>query len=149
TFLREAQAVVNGPNPGYLAAAEHVQSAIETLRKIPGKQESVKELHRLLLDYQEKSLSQMGRIEVPFEVSEFQEKTRESVKGKTIQQALFALAFIGRSPQIHVLRKQVVESAKKFPFHGLISVTTVNEEGKTVGRRPAMLSSTLDEAEQA
>jgi len=147
--LQESQAATGGPNPRHMVAASHMQSAIETLRKIPEMQERITELRLILLDFQQKSLGEMGTFEMPFDVTTLQEKAREQVKGKTLQEALFVLAFIGSSPRVDSLRKQVIETAKQFPFQALVPVVAVNDTGKTVGRRSSILSSEPDEAEQA
>jgi hypothetical protein len=132
-----------------MAAALHVQSAIETLRKVPGMQTRTKELHLLLLNYQKQIEANMGTISVPFDVTEFQEKAREQVKGKTLQQSLLALAFIGSFPRVDTLRDLVVASLKQFPFRSLVSVVAVNDSGKTVGRRPPLILTGEEKSEQA
>lgn len=149
TFVKEADAVVNGSPPRYMSAAMHMQSAIETLRKVPGMQTRTKELHHILLGYQEKIETNMGTISVPFDVTEFQEKAREHMKGKTLPQALQALAFIGSFPRVDTLKDQVIASTKQFPFRSLVSVVAVNDSGKTVGQRPPLILTREEEAEQA
>ena len=149
TFLKDAEAAAKESPPRYMAAAMHVQSAIEALRKVPGMQARIKELHLTLLSYQEKMGTQMGRIEVPFDVTEMQEKARAQVTGKPLQQALWELALMGSSPRVDTLRSQVVQTAKQFPFRSLVTVAAVNESGKTVGRRPAMLLTEEEKFEQA
>ena len=148
TFLKEADAATKAEPPRYMAAAMHVQSAIETLRKAPGMQTRTKELHLLLLNYQKQIEANMGTISVPFDVTEFQVKAREQVKGKTLQQSLLALAFIGSFPRVDTLRDLIVASLKQFPFRSLVSVVAVNDSGKTVGQRPPLRTSG-EEAEQA
>lgn len=149
TYLREAEAAAIGSNPRYMATAWNIQSAIEILRKIPGKRERIQELRLLLLDYQQKSMKEMGKIEASFDVTELQEKGRGHVKGKRLQEALFSLAFIAPVPRVEALRKLVVELAKQFPFQALLSVVAVNDSGKTMGYRPSIMSDEPDDAEKA
>lgn len=149
TYLREAEAAANGSNPRHMVAAWNIQSAIEILRKIPGMRDRIRELHLLLLDYQQKAQKEMGRIESSFDVTELQEKAREHVKGKTLQEALFSLAFIAPVPRVEALRKLVLEMAKQFPFQALIPIVAMNSSGKTVGHRPSMMSDEPDDAEKA
>jgi hypothetical protein len=149
TFVKEANEAAKVKPPRYMAVAMHMQSAIETLRKVPGMQARTKELHLLLLDYQEKIEINMGTISVPFDVTEFQERARELVKGKTLPQALQALAFIGSFPRVDTLRELVVASLKQFPFRSLASVVAINDSGKTVGKRPALIPTEEEVSEQA
>jgi hypothetical protein len=149
TYLREAEAAANGLNPRYMVAAWNIQSAIEILRKIPGMRDRIRELHLLLLDYRQKALKEMGRIETSFDVTELQEKAREHVKGKTLQEALLSLAFIAPVPHVEALRKLVLEMAKQFPLQALIPVAAMNSSGKTVGHRPSIMSDEPDNAEKA
>jgi hypothetical protein len=46
TYLREAELAANGPIPRHMIAAWNIQSAIETLRKIPGTKDRINELHQ-------------------------------------------------------------------------------------------------------
>jgi len=149
TYLREAEAAANGPSPRHMLAAWNIQSAIEILRKIPGMRDRIRELHLLLLDYQQKAQKEMGRIETSFDVTELQEKAREHVKGKTLQEALFSLAFIAPVPHVEALRKLVLEMSKQFPFQALIPVVAMNSSGKTVGQRPSIMSDEPDNTERA
>lgn len=131
TYVKQADMSTRGMNPSYMVAAIHLQSAIEVLRKIPGTQERVKHIHLILNDYREKALNEMGTIEVPLDVTAFDEQARKRVKGKTFLEALFALAFIGPLPRVEALRQLVEEHAQLFPFRSLVSVQAVNSVGKT------------------
>src|SRR5260370_338759 len=95
------------------------------------------------------SLAEMGRIEIPFDVTDEQEKARAQVKGKKFLQALFDLTYIGSSPRVKDLRKRVIENAKQAPLSAFGSVEVKDNTGKTVGRRPPILSNEADKAEQA
>jgi Domain of unknown function (DUF4209) len=149
TYVKQADMSAHGPNPSHMVAAMHLQSAIEVLRKIPGTQERVKQIHLTLIDYREKALDEMGTIEIPLDVTAFDEQARERVKGKTLLEGLFALAFIGPVPRVESLRQLVEEHAQRFPFGSLVPVQAVNSAGKMVGNRPSILTDNVSEAEAA
>jgi hypothetical protein len=109
----------------------------------------INELHHLLLDYQDKAQKEMGRTGSSFDVTKLQETAREHVKGKTLQQALFLLAFIAPPPHVEYLRNLVLDLAKQFPMQALIPSVAINDSGKTVGNKPSMLSDEPDKAERA
>jgi hypothetical protein len=149
TYVQQADMSAHGPHPSHMVAAIHLQSAIEVLRKIPGTQERVKQIHLTLIDYREKALDEMGTIEVPLDVTAFDEQARARVKGKTLLEGLFALAFIGPLPRVEALRQLVEEHAQQFPFRSLVPVQVVNSAGKAVGNRPSILTDNVSEVEAA
>lgn len=151
TFIREAEAAVQASPPNYTGAARHMQSAIEHLQKASSKQERerIQHLYPIFRSYQEKARAEMGRIEIPFDITDEQEKARAQVKGKNFLQALFDLAFIGSSPRVKDLRRMVTENAKQAPLHAFMWAEVKDNTGRTVGRRPPILSNEGDETEQA
>lgn len=149
TYVKQAEMSAHGPNPSHMVAAMHLQSAIEVLRKIPGTQERVKQIHLMLNGYREKALDEMGTMEVPLDVTAFEEQARANVKGKTLLEGLFALAFIGPVPRVESLRQLVENHAQRFPFRSLVPVQAVNGMGKVIGNRPSILTDNVSEAEAA
>jgi hypothetical protein len=77
------------------------------------------------------------------------EQSLERVRGKTLQEALFSLALMGRSPQVDKLRKQVEEEAKQYPLQHLFQSLSLDERGRVTGRKPSMLSNDPEEVEAA
>jgi len=151
TFIKEAEAAAQASPPHYTVAAWHMQSAIELLQKSSSKQERerIQQLYPIFRDYQREARAEMGRIEIPFDVTDEQEQARAQVKGKTFLQALFDLAFIGSSPRVKDLRRMVTENAKQAPLSAFMWAEVKDNTGRTVGRRPSVLSSEGDETEQA
>lgn len=150
-FIEEAQVAAQGSPPNYTVAARHMQSAIELLKKVSSKQEraQIQQLYPIFRNYQEEARAEMGRIEIPFDVTDEQEKARAQVKGKEFLQALFDLAYIGSSPRVKDLRKRVIENAKQAPFSAFMWAEVKDDTGRTVGRRPPILSNGADLNKQA
>ena len=71
------------------------------------------------------------------------------VQGKSLHDALFMLARISPSPKVAQLRDLVQRVAKDHPLRYLIPAVRLNEDGKVIGRRPSMRSSTPEEIEVA
>lgn len=143
TYIKEAEnAVKNSPTP-YLAASNILERAIEAFRKIPGTKEEkeqdkkrVDEAHKLLLQYQDKSMQELVKIQSDqIDFSKEVEKARASVRGKKLQDALFALALLGSPPKVSQLRQQADQIAKDAPLFSLISKVKHNEMGKVVARQ--------------
>ena len=151
TFIKAAEVAAQTSPPNYTNAAWHMQSAIELLQKVSIKRERerIQQLYPTFRKYQEEARAQMGRIEMPFDITNEQEKVRAQVKGKKFLQALFDLAYIGSSPHVKGLRELVIENTKRSVFSGLVSVEIKDNTGRTVGRRPPIFSNGIDIDEQA
>lgn len=138
TYVKEAQERLNGPDPRYALASKDIRSAIKALRNWGGKAERIKELEKLLIDYQAKSRSELNRIAVSIDVNDLSEQARNQVRGKTLREAIITLALLGVSPKISELRKQVEDAVQQFPLRHLLAVELTNEMGKTIGNRASL-----------
>lgn len=138
-----AQQAFIGKEPNsYAVAAGRIERAIQAFRKIEdtfGKRqdtsERIQELHQLMLDYQQKSMSRMVNIPVDssqFDDAEMQQRARELVTNKSLRESLYALAFrynlIKRLDDLQAEAEQDMESYK---LRYLIPTALVDEEGKT------------------
>ena len=150
TYVKDAEAAVNREPPSYTIAAAHQVRAIETYRRISGASERIEELHHTLLEYQEKSINERILISTETDLTDAVKMAIARVKDKTIYDALFEFALMGKSPEVSNLRKEVQELAKEYPIRHLLSVVKVNEKGKVVGSSPNNLfSDNQEEAESA
>ena len=65
----------------------HLQTAIEALRRISGTQQRIEEPHRQLLTYQEQAPTNMRRLGVELDVTDWALQAQEAVKGKPLDEA--------------------------------------------------------------
>jgi len=145
TYVNEAASAASG-----LAASTHQQKAIEAYRRFGGDKDRIEQLHVTLLEYQEKTLSEMKSYSSPgVDISESIKDSIDRVKGKTLHDALFELVLMVPSLSIKKLRKEVEESATKYPLQHLFPSVKVNERGKVTARASSMLSGDPAEVEQA
>ncbi|WP_445247745.1 DUF4209 domain-containing protein [Microcoleus sp. OTE_8_concoct_300] len=157
TYVKEAEAALTRTPPSYMAASQFLQQAVEAFRRIRGTREETvgakaraEEVHRLLLEYQEKTLNEMITSSHEIDISEQVEEARNHVRGKDFQEALFALALLGAPTDVSRLRQQVQQQAREFVVSHLFPVFMVNEMGKVIARQPgSVLSSNPEEAEAA
>ena len=150
TYVKDAEAAVNKEPPSYAVAAAHQVRAIESYRRIGGASERIEGLHHTLLEYQEESINELKLISTEVDLNEAAKNAIARVKGKTLYDALFESALMGKSPEVSNLRKEVQELAKEYPIRHLLSVVEVNEKGKVVGSSPNNLfSDNQEEAEAA
>ncbi|MBI3786738.1 MAG: DUF4209 domain-containing protein [Ignavibacteriales bacterium] len=150
TYVRMAEATLIGGRPSYMLASTHLNKAIEAYRRIGGMNERIDELHKLLLDYEQKSIKEFGVISSPsIDLTKTIEDARKSVKGKKLIEALFILSQGFRIQTIQELRKHVEDSVKQAPLASMISGVIVNNKGKVIGKRPGLLLEEGDEYEKA
>lgn len=158
TYVQEAEFALERTPPSYMAASQFIQQAVEAFRSIRGTREETvdakaraEEVHRLLLQYQEKTRDEMISISSDkMDISEFVEQARNSVRGKNFQEALFALTLLFDPTKIAQLRQQVQKQAGEFVLSDCFPTVMINEAGKVIARQPgSVLSSNPEEAEAA
>ena len=146
TYAKEAAAARNN-----IIATHHQQKAVEAYKRVGGEKDRVEELHKDLLQYQEKSTEEMETTYFHSEADpgDLVKDLINKVKGKPLREALFEFVFMVGSPRVNELREQVKEEAKKNPIHHLVSAVTVNEKGKQIMRSVSMFSEDENEREIA
>jgi hypothetical protein len=139
TFERSAEDARSRtqPPPSYIAATAHLRDAIADYRRIGGMQDHVKILQAKLLDYEGHIDEEMGTISVSMDITPLVDVATDAVKGKTILQALYALAFIIDPPKVSDLEKGALDTMKQ-SFKYLVDEKKVNQDGKVTAKRPAV-----------
>ncbi|HYU72819.1 MAG TPA: DUF4209 domain-containing protein [Ktedonobacteraceae bacterium] len=151
-YVKEAEDACAGSHPSYMAASEHLESAIHHLRMMKGTQQRVEQLHRLLLEYEKKSLAEYKPIMLPLDtayVEMLNLQAGRQVKGKSLSVALFELAFILPSPSVEDLKRTVQEMAAATPLSHLFGSKLVNMAGKTTARSVPLLTGEKNGSEEA
>jgi hypothetical protein len=150
SYVKQAVDTLLQSGPRYSLASAHIQSAIEALRNIPGTNERIQELHRMLLDYQKLSLKEMVPISTdPIDVSNMQAEAIKLVEKRTFEEAIFTLATMTSPPKVKKLEKTVMDLDRKFLFRRLFASVIVNESGKVVDRRPSTISDDPNQVQEA
>jgi len=117
--------------PSYLVASHFLRQAIIAYRPVSGTDERVKALHKKLIDYGKRSLTEMHTFSVGVDIDQgVIDHAKECVKGKTIQDALFSLAFGARSPSVSDLRKEAQDIMKRHPHLFIFPRAALNDSGK-------------------
>lgn len=140
TYVKESEDAINERMPpSYLAAAIHLQKAIEALRRIGGTKERVDELHKILLDYQQKSTAELIPISQEINISCLVAEAQNQVRKKDIHDALLTLAIKMGSPlSVSYLRKQAQEASDKYILGHLFPTLVMNEMGKVTARESSI-----------
>jgi hypothetical protein len=157
TYVKEAEFALERTPPSYTTASHFLQRAVEAFRSIRGTTEETvdakaraEEVHRLLLQYQEKTPDEMISSSIKMDISEFVEQAKNSVRGKNFQEALFALTLLCAPTNTAQLRQQVQNQAGESVLSEHFPTVMKNEAGKDIARqRGSVLSSNPEEAETA
>lgn len=144
TYVSEAAAATSS-----MAAATHMEHAVEAYRRIGGQQQRSEELYKKLLEYQQKMLGEMKHISTELDLSEAIQHARSAVSDKSLRDAIMALCLIVRPSSVERLRQQVEDLARKYPMQFLVSAELVDSEGKVIARMPDLFTANADERENA
>jgi len=140
TYMKEAEdSLTKHPTP-YFKASRDLQKAFEAFERLKsqGIEEEraaintrLEEIHKRLLEYQQKSYNELITISSEFNISEEVELARSQVRGKEFPEALLSLAFLATPPKVLDLQ-QIVEGNG---LSRLFSKEKINEMGKVVARQ--------------
>ena len=157
TFVKAAEAALQIETPSYLLAAKYLQQAIAGFRSIRGTSEETvnakkraEEVHRLLLTYQQKGLRELIPMSEEMEIGHFVAQARDSVRGKTLKDALLTLTAFTAPTNKARLKIQVKQQASEYIFSDIFPLEIMNSMGKVVATQPGSISaSDPEEAEKA
>lgn len=156
-WVKEAIARSASESPSHMVAASFYENAIQTYRTIPRAErathrvdERIAELRIHLNDSGEKSLGEMGLIQTPgVDLTQIVENARQSVTGKSAQEALLAFADLYRGANAEELRSRALKRMRLHSLQSLFAETVLSHDGRVIARRPAMsVGGELTEADE-
>lgn len=128
----------------YMVAANCLQLSIEEYRKVGGKKDKVDDLHKKMMEYQEKSIGYMKetsfKVELPKEISDEMNNKINIFKGKDKRYVLQGLAFMEDFIEKEIVRNQVGEDIKNNVFSNLFASVLVNEKVKNIAKQDGINS---------
>jgi len=142
-FVKKAVTRISSNSPNHMVAASFYENAIQTYRTIPKAERSahrvderIAELRADLNASGEKSLTQMGTIRSPpIDITQLVEKARNSVTGKSAQEALLAFTNLHSGANAKKLRHDVLESMRRHPFRSMLPATMMSHDGHVIAKR--------------
>lgn len=145
-WVKEAIARSASESPSHMVAASFYENAIQTYRTIPraGRathrvDERIAELRAHLNDSGERSLGEMGLIQTPgVDLTQIVENARQSVTGKSAQEALLAFANLYGGVNAEELRSRALKRMRQYPLQSLFAGTVLSHGGRVIARCPAM-----------
>ncbi|MFM5888008.1 MAG: hypothetical protein ACKOQS_06925, partial [Dolichospermum sp.] len=142
TYIKESEdSLTKHPTP-YSKASHDLQKAFEAFERLKsqGTEEErtaintkLEEIHKLLLEYQQKSSNELITVYSEFNISNEIELAQSQVKGKKFSEAILALALLGSPQKVLDLRQMVERNSLLSQF---MPIKIKNDIGKTVARQP-------------
>ena len=127
-----------------MVAAGAIMDTIQALRRLPNTRQRRKELEERLRHAQASVRDEMGSFSTSFDVTDFVHRSRESVGGKSLTQALGEFAALTPSPNPEDLREQARRVAAETPLASIMPSTMIDEDGKVVAKSPGMIGDESD-----
>lgn len=139
-YVSEAEARMSNDSNGALAAAAMLRDGIEALRRAGADKERIQKLRENLSVIQEQSVKQMKPISAQVDISELVKRAKEHVHKDDFLTAILHFAFGRPLSKPDVVKKEVLELARKFPLSHLMSASQVDEKGRVIAIKGSMLS---------
>jgi hypothetical protein len=129
-----------------LLATHWLEKAVEAYKAVAGAKDRRQELYALLRSRQKASLAEFKSVGGEIDISEVVRQSLDSVRGKSLEDALFTLAYrvIG-PPDYDKLRTQAQDHFRQFPLSNLFGGIQLDTQGRIVSRRAAGLAGDPDE----
>ncbi|MBD2302992.1 DUF4209 domain-containing protein [Nostoc sp. FACHB-190] len=137
TYVKEAEDKINQTPPTYLAASHFLIKAIEALTNIGGNQTRIEQIHKTLLDYQQRSTTELQSFSQQIDISDIAGQVIEQVKNKELHEALYILAFLFKPTNISEIKQQTQELITKSIFSMIFPPVYINDMGKIIGKNPS------------
>lgn len=136
--VRLAEASVEVKAMGHSAAAHHLGRAILKLRESGEDPVVTKNLHRRLLEYQEKATASMESIAYEHDLSDIVRASQRRFQGMEFIDSVFSFAFGYPMVKRDELIAEVEGYAAAYPLSHLFGVTLGDSEGRATATRPGL-----------
>ncbi|HDR9049487.1 TPA: DUF4209 domain-containing protein [Burkholderia vietnamiensis] len=138
SLVKEAELARKQPGRGAMAAASILSDAVEAMRRAPDGRERAAELHEQLIGIQKESLAELSEFSTSMDVSELVQRALNSVRDKSLKEAVFALCAMARPPSIERLKRDAHEQARISVIGSLMSSQVLNSRGQVVAIAPGL-----------
>lgn len=130
TYVKLADIAESGEQPSYMLICRWLQSAVETYRSIPGKQQRRNAIYVRLLKGQLKITNEMQSFSTEVDVSDIVKKATEEVSGHDLFTALYKFAFLMRPPSLDEVQKEMETDEHQFVGLTLFPARYHDQRGK-------------------
>ena len=158
TYKKEAEDSLNKHPTSYFKASHDLQKAFEAFERLKSQSTEeeitvinakLEEIHKRLLEYQQKSSNELITISAEFNISDEAELAISKVKDKEFLEALLALAFLATPPKVSCLKDQVQQMSRDSVVSDLFPPAKVNSMMKVTALSASILSSDPNQVKEA
>jgi hypothetical protein len=121
---------------------------IECLRQAKADAARIETLHKTLIHWQQKTAGELQTFSQQMDVSQIVEAVRKHMEGKTLSDAIFAMALGHPVINCDELRKRVLKNADQFPLTTLFAGSLLASDGRVVAHKPPGFTRDADEREK-
>lgn len=139
THVAEAEAHLTKPTPSYFAAGHCLARGVEALRQAGGDKSRISELKDRLLDYQQRSMGEMKKMEYKIDIADAVSSAREHVEADTFDEAIRRYALGSPLTDLAKLREDVLRFQKEFPISHIFATTFVEGDGRVKGHKKGLI----------
>lgn len=136
----EAEEHARGVGGGFIAAAQLLRDAIESLRREGALPERIAELRRKQNDWQQRSLSEFQPFAAQTDISRLIPAARDHVKDTDFSRAVFKLAFGQSLSDPKQIKDEILRAAREEPLSFLLDAVFVDSQGRTTMRKGGLLN---------
>ena len=151
---QDAESRTFGKKTSYSAARGLYEQVIKIYRMIPkserpknGVDHKIDQFRTRLKEAGEKAMEEMKQYSTEIDLRELIESSKDSVRGKQLDEALVALVSLYSGVKYSVLRKSAEEQIRDFPLQATLPASIVSSDGRQIGKRPG-LQWNIDESEE-
>lgn len=154
-WVREAEVRLSSADPSHMVAGIFYKNAIQVFRTIPRSERKVHKVDERIAELQLK-LNESGREALDemkvlstsrIDLREIIEDAKNSIKGKSTQNAL--LTFVNYHPGLNKekLRQNAIKKIQNYPLQAIFQATTISHDGRVIAKRPGISLSDSPSAE--
>jgi hypothetical protein len=148
SWVAQANACIGQSGRGYIVATGDLARGIECLRQAKADATRIETLHKTLIGWQEKSKGEMQTFSHEMDISRLVDAARKHIEGKTLPDAVFAMALGHPVINCDELRKRVLKNAEQFPLTTLFSGSLLASDGRVVAHKPSGFTRDAEEREK-
>lgn len=157
TYVKLAESFTTAAQPSFLSASHWMAKAVHTLREAKADRADIENAHRQLLEYQQRSMSEMQRLQIRVESGSELESNLEKaakaaaayVKGQCFEDAILRLAFVADPTRHDELKKRIEDPNSGGVYTQIYGSTTVRPGGQISDTKPPLASNDPKERAEA
>jgi hypothetical protein len=148
SWVTQANACIDQSGRGYFVASHDLALGVECLRQAKADEARIQSLHKTLIDWQQKSGGEMKTFSHAMDVSQLVDGARKHMEGKTLSDAIFAMALGHPVINCDEVRKRVLKNAEQFPLTTLFAGSLLTSDGRVIAHKPSGFTADAEERER-